>query len=238
MFTTNHFIWIGICGVFVAGMLFFGVKKRLSLKCAGYIMTAICACSEVVKMVCGMVESPLGGMHLDPLCLPFHLCSMMLFGVLFITFAKEGKARQTMVNFIAVMGTLGSICAILIPTDGTDFTTIAVYQGFIYHAGLLWFSLYMIVRKEAKLGLKSFGKNVGILLILVLVMIYVNSILSVYGTNFMFLVRPPMENLPVLNLNHGWYVYFLTIVSIGLLVITLFHLPFILSERRAGKIAR
>ena len=238
MFTTNHFIWIGFCAIFVAGMLFFGVKKRLSLKCAGYIMTAICACSEVVKMVCGMVESPLGGMHLDPLCLPFHLCSMMLFGVLFITFAKEGKARQTVVNFIAVMGTLGSICAILIPTDGTDFTTIAVYQGFIYHAGLLWFSLYMIVRKEAKLGLKSFGKNVGILLILVLVMIYVNSILSVYGTNFMFLVRPPMENLPVLNLNHGWYVYFLTIVAIGMLVITLFHLPFILSERRAGKIAR
>lgn len=40
-------------------------------------------------------------------------------------------------------------------------------------------------------------------------MLYVNSILSVYGTNFMFLVRPPMENLPV-----------------------------ILSERKCGKVAQ
>lgn len=237
MFSTNHFIWIGLCGIFVAGMLCFGVKKRLSLKCAGYIMTVICACSEVVKTVCGMVESPLGGMHLDPQCLPFHLCSMMLFAVLFITFGKDGKAKQAVIDFVAVMGTLGSICAILIPTDGTDFTTIAVYQGFVYHAGLLWFSLFMIVRKEAHLGLRSYGKNVGILLMLVLAMLYVNSILSVYETNFMFLVRPPMENLPVLNLNHGWYVYFLTIVAIGMAVITLFHLPFILSERKCGKIA-
>lgn len=211
---------------------------RLSLKCAGYIMTVICACSEVVRMVCGMVESPLGGMHLDPLCLPFHLCSMMLFAVLFITFGKDGKAKQTVIDFVVVMGTLGSICAILIPTDGTAFTTIAVYQGFVYHAGLLWFPLYMIIRKETHLNLSSYGKNVGILLMLVLIMLYVNSILSVYGTNFMFLVRPPMENLPVLNLNHGWYVYFLTIVAIGITVITLFHLPFILSERKCREIAK
>lgn len=238
MFSTNHFIWIALCGIFVSGMLFFGCKKRLPLKCAGYIMTVICACSEVIKTVCGMVESPLGGMHLDPRCLPFHLCSMMLFAVLFITFGKDGKAKQTVIDFVAVMGTLGSICAILIPTDGTDFQAIAVYQGFVYHAGLLWFSLYMIIRKEAHLGLRSYRKNVGILLTLVLIMLYINSMLSVYGTNFMFLVRPPMKNLPVLNLNHGWYVYFLTIVAIGMAVITLFHLPFILSERKSGKTAQ
>ena len=102
----------------------------------------------------------------------------------------------------------------------------------------LWFSLHLIIRKEARLGLSALGKNVGILLMLVLIMLYVNSILSVYGTNFMFLVRPPMENLPVLNLDHGWYVYFLTIAAIGITVITLFHLPFILSERRSRKITK
>ena len=237
MFTTDHFIWIGLCVFCIAGMLYWGVKMRLSLKGAGYIMTVICAFSEISKMMSGMLESPQGGMYLDPLYLPFQLCSLMLFGVLYITFGKDGKAKQIVIDFVAVMGTLGSICAILIPTNGTDFATIDAYQCFVYHGGLLWFSLFMIVRKDAHLGLRSFIRNVGILLSLVLVMTYVNSILSVYGTNFMFLVRPPMENLPVLNLNHGWYVYFLTILAIGIIVITLFHLPFILSERKARKIS-
>ena len=70
-----------------------------------------------------------------------------------------------------------------------------------------------------------------ILMSLLLANIYINSVLSVYGTNFMFLVHPPMENLPYLNLNEGWYVYFLRIVALGVGVITLFHLPFAPREK-------
>ena len=75
----------------------------------------------------------------------------------------------------------------------------------------------------------------AVLLLLVLVMLYVNSILSVYNTNFMYLVRPPMENLPFLNLNAGWYVYFMHVLSLGAVLISLFHLPFILAEKRKRK---
>ena len=235
MFTLNHFIWIGLCAIFIAGMTVFSVKKDISLKCAGYIMTGICAFSEISKIMSDMMESPQGGMFLDPKSLPFHLCSLMLFGVLFITFGKDGAVKQIVMDFIAVMGTLGSVCAILIPTNGTDFTTIYAYQCFVYHGGLLWFSLYLILRKKAHLGWKTFARNMIILLSLVLAMIYVNSALSSYGTNFMYLVRPPMENLPYLNLNQGWYVYFLRLLLLGTAVLTLFHLPFLLHERKNGK---
>jgi uncharacterized membrane protein YwaF len=71
-----------------------------------------------------------------------------------------------------------------------------------------------------------------ILLMLVWAMIYANSALSAYNTNFMYLVRPPMKNLPFLNLDHGWYVYFAHLVSVGVLIVSLFHLPFILAERQ------
>ena len=67
MFTTEHFIWIALCAVFVSGMCCLSVKKRFSLKRAGIIMTAICALSETNKVMTGMVDSPGGGMHLDPL---------------------------------------------------------------------------------------------------------------------------------------------------------------------------
>lgn len=232
MFTLNHFIWIALCVVFCAGMLAFAKKTNLSLRNAGYIMTVICVFSEISKMMTSMIASSAGGMVLNPRALPFHLCSLMLFGVLYITFAKDGKAKQVIMDFMAPMGTLGSICAILIPTNGVDFATIKAYQCFVYHGGLLWFSLYLIMQKHANLCLKTLLRNVGLLLALVLATLYVNSFLSAYGTNFMYLVRPPMQNLPILNLDSGWHIYFLRVLGLGAALVTLFHLPFIIRERR------
>ena len=47
MFTAEHFIWIGLCAVFVAGLCLISVKKHFTLKQAGYGMTLICILSEV-----------------------------------------------------------------------------------------------------------------------------------------------------------------------------------------------
>ena len=235
MFSAKHFIWIGLCAVFVFLFTLLARRKKFSLKLAGAVMTAICAVSEVSKIMSDMVESPEGGRFLDPQSLPFHLCSLMIFAVLYITFGKEGKVKQAVVDFVAVAGTLGSICAILIPTNGVDFAKILAYQCFVYHAGLLWFSIYLIASGHARLGARAFGRNMLILLSLIFLMIYINSVLSVYDTNFMYLVRPPMENLPFLNLDHGWYVYFLHLLSLGILIITLFHLPFLLREKKSKK---
>ena len=66
-------------------------------------------------------------------------------------------------------------------------------------------------------------------------MLYVNGALSAYDTNFFYLTRPPMANLPVLNLDKGWYVYLLRLVSLGVVLISLFHLPFILASERRKK---
>ena len=217
MFTMQHLLWIGLCAVMIA---------------AGMVMTAICALSEVSKVLSNMVESPAGGMHLDPLCLPFHLCSLMIFVVLYLTFGRDGRARQVLINFISVVGTLGSVCAILIPTNGTDFTTPDAYQCFVYHAGLLWFSLYLLISGRARLGGWALLRNLGLLTGLAFGMLYVNGALSAYGANFMYLVRPPMEGLPYLNLAQGWYVYFLRLMALGAALVTLFHLPFLLHARK------
>ena len=47
-----------------------------------------------------------------------------------------------------------------------------------------------------------------------------------------FLIIFAMEHLPYLNLDRGWYVYFLRLLLLGTVLITLFHLPFLLYERR------
>ena len=231
MFTTSHFIWIFLIAAVVAIMLIWG-NDRLTLRSASYIMAGICFVSETSKMMSWMIDSPFGGKILSPKALPFHLCSLMLFGVMYITFGKNQAKKQWVMDFLAVAGTLGSICAILIPTEGSSFTNILSYQCFVYHGGLLWFATYLIASGNAHLGWKSWRRNLGFMFGLLIAMTYVNSFLSAYGTNFMFIVRPPMEGLPYLNLNKGWYVYFLRLIVLGFTLVTLFQLPFLIKEHK------
>lgn len=228
MFTLEHIIWIISCIIFIIAMMIIAKYKNMDLKKAGLVMTTIALISEISKILSNMEESMEGGMHLDPGSLPFHLCSLMIFVVIYITFAKENKFKKLLINFTSVMGVLGSFCAIMIPTNGTSFTSILAYQCFVYHAGLLWFSLYLIVSKNATFTFKTMLQNMLMLLILVIFNIYVNSALSVYDVNFMYLTRPPMENLPILNLDNGWYMYLLSLLLVGLLLTTIFQLPFVL----------
>lgn len=228
MFTLEHIIWIVLCIIFIIAMMMIAKYKNMNLKKAGLVMSIIALISEISKILSNMEESVKGGMHLDPGALPFHLCSLMIFVVIYITFAKENKFKKLLINFTSVMGVLGSFCAIMIPTNGTSFTSILAYQCFVYHAGLLWFSLYLIVSKNATFTFKTMLQNMLMLLILVIFNLYVNSALSVYDVNFMYLTRPPMENLPILNLDNGWYMYLLSLLLVGLLLTTIFQLPFVL----------
>ena len=230
MFTLKHFIWIGICIIFIISMLILSKKLKFSLKTASLIMSIICILSEVSKMMSDMMENEYGGMSLNPRSLPFHLCSLMIFVVFYIYLAPSSKLKQVLINFLSVIGTIGSFMAIMIPTNGVQFNEIGPYQCFVFHAGLMWFSIYLLMSKNAKLNLKVYVTNISILAVLAFLMIYINGALSAYGTNFFYVVRPPMDNLPILNLNHGWYVYFITLVFVGISLMTLFHLPFILKK--------
>ena len=232
MFTTEHLIWIGICAAFVLFMNLICRRLRLSLRVVSRIMAGICIVSESSKIMSSMLENQSGGRYLDPLALPFHLCSLMLFGVLFIAFGKDGKAKQIVIDFIAVAGTIGSVCAILIPSNGTAFNALDSYQCFVYHGALLWFSIYLIASGHARFGARVYLRNLCMLLSLVLLALYANSVLAAYDANFMFLTQPPMENLPYLNLNHGWYAYFFRLLALGFSLFTLFQLPFMLHRRR------
>lgn len=241
MFTAKHFIWIGLCAVTVVFLCRLSLRKSWSLRQAGLVMMGIGAVSEISKILSHMTESPAGGMHLSPKALPFHLCSLMLFLLPILTFGRAGRIKQQLIDFVAAMGAIGSVCAILIPTSGTDFSTLPAYQCFVYHAGLLWFSLYLIASGQTCLkDWHSFAANVGLLLGLVFAALYLNGALAAYDTNFFYLTRPPMAGLPYLNLRQGWYAYFGRLLALGFGVLALFYLPFVCAglRRRTPAAAR
>ena len=151
------------------------------------------------------------GMVLDPGALPFHLCSLLIFAFFYLPFAKESKFKTFLLNLVVPIGLVGATLAILMATSGTDFLKPYAYQCFIYHSFMVWFAIYLIGTHQVSLGKKEWLQNILTLSILSIVMIWVNSLLKDYNTNFFFVVRPPVKGLPLLNLNHGWFVYFITL---------------------------
>ena len=50
MFTLEHFVWIGICVIFISALSFVSIKFKFSFKVASYIMLGIAVCSELLKI--------------------------------------------------------------------------------------------------------------------------------------------------------------------------------------------
>lgn len=230
MFTTNHFIWIGICAVLITTLSIVSIKLKLSFKVASYIMSGIAICSELLKIFTHIDGADEGRGFLEPTALPLHLCSILIFVIFYVTLAKEGPKKEMLKSFLVPISLVGGTLAILMATSGVNFAKPFAYQCFIYHAGIIWYAIYLVATKQVNLGLKAYKTNLVILGGLVFIMLWVNSILSVYDTNFFFLVKPPADNLPLLNMNNGWYAYFATIVILGVVLLTVVHLPSIIKE--------
>ena len=235
MFTTNHFIWIGICAVMVGLLLFISLKFRFSRRQASLVMALIAAASEVCKIFTHIADAPGGGGILEPDALPLHLCSILIFLIFFCAFSRHEAQISKVISLCVPVSLWGGVLAILMATSGVDFTKPYAYQCFLYHAGLLWWALHLLLTRQADLGLQAYLRNLKVLGGMLFFMIWVNSALSVYDTNFWFVVRPPAEGLPLLNLNNGWLCYFLTLVGIGLFALTVTHLPAMMKHRRQGR---
>ena len=242
MFTTEHFIWLFISVVIVALLLVLTKKLNVKIDTVVTIMIVMSICSEVTKILCNMLPSPHreGGRFLDPGDLPFHLCSIQIFFMFGYKFlAKTQKTKETILAFQVPTMLLGATIALFVPTVGVKFSIIQVYQYFIYHAFIIFFPIYILREKLVKWEIKTYAVNLAMVGIIALIVLWINSFLSVavctceecltanhnyfQRANFMYLTHPPMDNLPLLNLNNGWYCYFLTLASLVVVLMGIFH---------------
>ena len=236
MFSGLHFAWIGICIAITGGLLFFSLFKKWKYKTAVYVAVGFCVVSELVKVFSrireydGLKWKGGGGGFIDVTALPLHLCSILIFVIIALALVKNEKVKSVLLSFFVPIGLMGGLAAIFIPSDGVSFTNIKVWQGFIYHAGIVWFSLYLIITKQVDLKLKAYIRNILILFALVIIMLWVNGALQIYSRegyndiNYFFLVHPPIDGLPILNLNHGYGAYLATIMSLGFILVTAVHI--------------
>lgn len=227
MFSTNHFIWLFVSLVLIVVGAVLCRKYNLSLTRLLTILCILCVMSEVVKVFYVLIREERVndyGVFIKETDLPFHLCSMQIISALISRFTKNVKLRDFFVTFMIPTAFLGGLAALLIPTISCSFTNVRTYQYFLYHAGLIWFSVAAIYKAPQKLDFKAFFKVLCGLFCAVMFAIYFNGLTQC--TNFLYVSEPPMEGLPILNMDNGWFVYFVSYMGVALLLITLFFLPF------------
>ena len=234
MFTTKHFIWIGICILFILIMNHYAKKEDFTLQNACYFFMFICFIERNHKNDV-RYDSKYTWRNALKSAIPSIPYLQYLIVYCGLHHFWKGWSTKTK-NDQLLCG-----CRYLwrksplswFQTYGVEFNVANVYQCFMYHATLTWFSLYLIRFKHANLGMQAFKDNLVVLFALLVFNLYMNSILAFYDTNFMFIVRPPLEGLPFLNLNHGYYIYLFRVIMLGVIGLSLFHLPFIVKERKS-----
>ena len=227
MFGPLHFVWLAVCTAAIVVGMIFSVKKNLSLHGGLTIFCAMCIASELVKIFFVLIREERlndNGVYIKETDLPFHLCSMQIFCAFIARFTKSEKVRDFFVQFMIPTGLLGGLAALLIPTITCSFANVRTYQYFLYHAGLMWFAIFAITKKRNELGFKTFLKVLGGLGVAMVFAIYINGFTQ--NTNFLYVAAPPMDGLPVLNMDNGWFVYFLSYLAVVIVVLLLFFAPF------------
>lgn len=237
----NLIIWYIISVAIIAGLTVASVKFKFSNKMVFGIMAGVSFLSEMTKILTKMqpVYSNGGtkfmGYYIAPPALPFHLCSILIFIFFYLVLSKDETKKQWLLQFVVPIGLIGGLMGVAFATSGTDFTDPSAYQCFIYHSVVTWFSLHFMITRKVDLGHRVLSRNLLVMFMMTITILWINGFLRVYAengryVNFMFLAYPPVEGLPLLNLNHGWVPYFFHLLFVGVVLFSLAHSPFIVME--------
>lgn len=261
-FGRNHLVFIGVCILLIAGLCILISKTEIKFQTIINIMLIAWVFSEAIKLVSNISYLLSDGTVVKILeyeakegisilsayyprkALPFHLCSIQPLFILTVKLTKNEKIKDALLKFIFPTATLGAAIAILVGSEGADLLNPQTYEYFLFHALLTVFAISIVIKKQITINLKSHLQTLLMILLMFVGSIWLNSILSDTGTsllssytNFFYSMRPPIDDmhLPLLNLDNGWFVYFFTIIGIGLTAITLLQLPFIIKNHKNNK---
>lgn len=235
MFTLAHFVWLSVIAVAIIALMILIRKLNVSNAVVQRIVFVVLVALKIFHLSLSMKTLPDGGMVINQTQLSFHLCSITIYEIILINVIKNKKFVKVLKSFIVPCALIGAAMALLIPTEGVDVATPRVWQYMLIHGTLVFYGCYLALIERVDMSFRAYGTNLKLLLAVVMVAFLMNSVLEQYDTNFLFLRKPPMEGLPILNLNHGWFVYFICLAFVACLLLFLVHLVFILYAAKKRK---
>ena len=230
MFSLEHIIFLIIgFGISIPLGIFVGIKKY-DVKKVLLISMLVYLPFEIVKM--GVYIS--WGFPQLKYSLPFHLCSIHIFSIPILFFSRNEKFKNIILSFFLPSSLLGGALALILNTvigGNGAFSTIN-FQYNISHNLLLFLSIFLCIAYKDKINTKTYITGTITLGLLAYVVFNLNIIGSTDTVilNFFYLMYPPMDGLPFLNMNQGHAVYILKLMLLALVLFTAFYSPFIIRD--------
>jgi hypothetical protein len=206
-------------------------KHKISTSLVGKIAMAIAITGKLVHLALSMKDTGDGGMVINQTQLDFHLCSIQVYLLIACHLIKDKAKVNVIKGFMAPTMAIGALIALLIPTEGVNPTVPRVWQYMIIHANLVFYGFYLMLVEKVDLSFKVYIRNLIAFAGFAMFGLMMNSILEIYNTNFLFLRNPPMDNLPILNLNNGYFGYLIALICIAVGLLTIVHLPFMVKKK-------
>ena len=247
MFTWQHIVWLVICFLLIAALLYSYQRRRPPLQKVMNSALILAIVSEIVKILCAieMVPSANGDMMMPYLPLeyvPLHFCRIQIIVITVARITGSKKVRETLLAFAYPCCTVGAFFAMMIPTVfSTDapveeaFVSPAVYQYFLFHAMLV--ALGIIIARSGEIHWERRHIKLALLVVygMGLTSIYINSMFASptyvdgklqhvdYWTNFFFTYQNPL-NIKITEL-WQWVLYIGVLAVLVAIAVFATYLP-------------
>lgn len=220
MFSTKHIVFLLLAVAFIVIVLGLTKKKNIEFAIKWFLVIGII--SETIKVFYYIVTND-NGNYLPATDLPFHLCSIQIIFLFILKMSDNQKIKRLLLAFMIPTGLFGGIAALMIPTSSSiNGLLILSIQYFFYHAALITFSIHILRQHEMEFTIKDVKNVLKLLLFIGFMAIYINGILGPdTNANFMYVVRPPMDGLPLLNLDQGYMMYMIKYASLSCVLVCL-----------------
>lgn len=202
MFTTGHFIFIGLSFALIVFFTCLLIKKRPKIDTVLSACLAFSFVSEIVKYFAKVEIMPVvepiienGAIvykqtgayapYIEAEHFPFELCSYQILFMFLALVIKDKTWKKRIYALIYSTATTGGVMAIILSSGSNLFSTVigfllsvGIWRTFLYHSMLVVLGIYIGVSKECEFRFSDLKTTISILLVLDYLTFYINSMMA------------------------------------------------------------
>ena len=232
LFSIQHLMFLAVTVPIAAIIASFLAKKLGFNKKVIWVCAIIGLLCELLRIVFFIEGSTADGFRLPGHQLPLNACPFQVVLIVILALSQKPEEHRKLLSYMYPMMVCGGFLGMLLAGEALSYhglSDFATYRFFFYHMMVISLGLYLYLSKPFQYSIREYGTSMFLTFCSMFLGIWANAFFGWEPrANHMFIVRPPAEGLPILNLNHGWLVYLINLSWIGFVLITLCYLSVII----------
>ena len=204
---TFHLIFLSIFfGASIIGAIIFRKGKEKSLRIFIGVLWVVMVVMEIFKLIRNnfYIQDNTVVFGFAPNCLSYQFCSLPLYFLPVVVFAKEGKLRDTFSLFLGTYGLIAGLSVFIFPETVFDEFLFSNYQTMIHHGIQVLTGFVLLVRYYDKYNLRMFFRTFVLFYLTVLLAQFLNELLPAYfpectSIDFFYISPKTIREFPIIG---------------------------------------